>query len=59
MEEREESGWKLVHGNVFRPPMPLCFAVAVGTGRQLFGHRHGHFLRHRWGATLHPCHKPT
>jgi len=21
-EEREESGWKLVHGDVFRPPAP-------------------------------------
>jgi transmembrane 9 superfamily protein 2/4 len=37
-EEREESGWKLVHADVFRPPanMPLLFCVFVGTGLQLF-----------------------
>ena len=36
-EEREESGWKLVHGDVFRPPArsPLAFAVFVGIGSQL------------------------
>jgi transmembrane 9 superfamily protein 2/4 len=35
--DREESGWKLVHGNVFSPPAqsPLLFCVAVGTGQQL------------------------
>lgn len=36
-DAQEESGWKLVHGDVFRPPqnfgMLLC--VAVGTGCQL------------------------
>jgi len=36
-DAQEESGWKLVHGDVFRPPqnlrMVLC--VAVGTGCQL------------------------
>jgi transmembrane 9 superfamily protein 2/4 len=37
-EEREESGWKLVHADVFRPPasMPLLFCVFIGTGLQLF-----------------------
>jgi len=36
IEEREESGWKLVHANVFAPPQqPLAFCVAVGTGQQL------------------------
>lgn len=32
----EESGWKLVHGDVFRPPprLPLLAAL-VGTGVQL------------------------
>jgi len=36
-EDREESGWKLVHGDVFRPPTPypMMFAVLVGTGIQL------------------------
>ncbi|EYU35328.1 hypothetical protein ABFS82_10G123500 [Erythranthe guttata] len=37
-EAQEETGWKLVHGDVFRPPMNsdlLC--VYVGTGVQFFG----------------------
>jgi len=35
-EEREESGWKLVHADVFRPPSshPMLFCVFVGTGTQ-------------------------
>lgn len=38
-EEREESGWKLVHADVFRPPLvyPMLFCVIIGTGVQLFG----------------------
>lgn len=37
-EAKEESGWKLVHGDVFRPPSlyPMLFSVMVGTGAQLF-----------------------
>jgi transmembrane 9 superfamily member 2/4 len=36
-EEAEETGWKLVHGDVFRPPQrPLVLAVLVGSGAQLF-----------------------
>ena len=38
-EEREESGWKLVHADVFRPPTtnPMLLAVFVGTvGGRLF-----------------------
>lgn len=32
----EESGWKLVHGDVFRPPRSLALLSAVvGTGAQL------------------------
>ncbi|RWW43940.1 hypothetical protein BHE74_00050351 [Ensete ventricosum] len=32
----EESGWKLVHGDVFRPPRSLVLISAlVGTGAQL------------------------
>ncbi|CAK8568547.1 unnamed protein product [Lathyrus sativus] len=37
-EAQEETGWKLVHGDVFRPPVSsdlLC--VYVGTGVQFFG----------------------
>ncbi|KAK7283131.1 hypothetical protein RIF29_12439 [Crotalaria pallida] len=37
-EAQEETGWKLVHGDVFRPPQNsdlLC--VYVGTGVQFFG----------------------
>jgi transmembrane 9 superfamily protein 2/4 len=37
-EELEETGWKLVHGDVFRPPsMPMLFSVTVGSGVQTFG----------------------
>ncbi|DAZ92417.1 TPA: hypothetical protein N0F65_000201 [Lagenidium giganteum] len=38
-EEREETGWKLVHADVFRPPSknPMLFCVMVGTGNQLLG----------------------
>lgn len=33
----EETGWKLVHGDVFRPPQswPMLLAVLVGTGSQI------------------------
>jgi len=36
-EEEEETGWKLVHGDVFRPPStsPMALSVMVGTGAQL------------------------
>jgi transmembrane 9 superfamily protein 2/4 len=35
-EAIEESGWKLVHADVFRaPPMPMAFSVIIGTGIQL------------------------
>ena len=35
-EEREDSGWKLVHADVFRPPTqhPMLFCVFVGAGTQ-------------------------
>lgn len=36
-EAQEETGWKLVHGDVFRPPAaPGWLAVCVGTGVQLY-----------------------
>jgi len=36
-EAQEESGWKLVHGDVFRPPAtsPLLLAVLAGSGVQI------------------------
>jgi transmembrane 9 superfamily member 2/4 len=36
-EAQEETGWKLVHGDVFRPPefSPMLFSVLVGTGGQI------------------------
>jgi len=37
-EEAEETGWKLVHGDVFRPPNhPLMLSVLIGSGVQVFG----------------------
>ncbi|KAL7468940.1 hypothetical protein ACHAXS_009175 [Conticribra weissflogii] len=34
--EEEESGWKLIHGDVFRfPEFPVLFCASVGTGVQL------------------------
>lgn len=36
-EEAEETGWKLVHGDVFRPPKaPMLLSVLVGSGVQVF-----------------------
>jgi len=36
-DEKEETGWKLVHGDVFRPPStyPMALSVMVGTGCQI------------------------
>ncbi len=36
-EEREDSGWKRVHSDVFRPPSdyPMLLCVIIGTGMQL------------------------
>jgi len=36
-EAQEETGWKLVHGDVFRPPQtsPLLLCVLVGSGAQI------------------------
>eukprot|EP01065_Artemidia_motanka_P025662 TRINITY_DN3063_c0_g1_i2.p1 TRINITY_DN3063_c0_g1~~TRINITY_DN3063_c0_g1_i2.p1 ORF type:complete len:638 (+),score=187.04 TRINITY_DN3063_c0_g1_i2:82-1995(+) len=37
-EMQEEVGWKLVHGDVFRPPRsPQLFCITVGTGVQVLG----------------------
>lgn len=36
-EVQEETGWKLVHGDVFRPPSnPMLLSVFIGTGIQVF-----------------------
>lgn len=36
-EDKEETGWKLVHADVFRPPnAPMLYTVFVGTGVQIF-----------------------
>lgn len=33
----EETGWKLVHGDVFRPPPKrMLFAAVIGSGIQIF-----------------------
>ena len=33
----DETGWKLVHGDVFRPPRnPRLLSALVGTGIQIF-----------------------
>jgi len=33
----EEYGWKLVHGDVFRPPqLPLLFSSVIGAGYHVF-----------------------
>lgn len=36
-DDDEETGWKLVHGDVFRPPSfsPMALSIAVGTGCQI------------------------
>jgi len=37
-EQAEETGWKLVHGDVFRkPPHSILLAVSVGSGMQILG----------------------
>ncbi|CAG7825914.1 unnamed protein product, partial [Allacma fusca] len=37
-EALEETGWKLVHGDVFRPPRyPRLFAALIGSGIQILG----------------------
>eukprot|EP00038_Savillea_parva_P007385 m.169803 g.169803 ORF g.169803 m.169803 type:complete len:664 (-) comp13147_c0_seq1:107-2098(-) len=37
-DAQEEFGWKLVHGDVFRPPgSPMILAVLLGTGSQIMG----------------------
>lgn len=37
-DEEGETGWKLVHGDVFRPPArPMALAVLIGSGVQVGG----------------------
>ncbi len=37
LQDKEETGWKLVHKDVFRPPAknPMFFSVLVGVGTQV------------------------
>lgn len=36
-DAQEEFGWKLVHGDVFRPPRKgMVLSVMVGSGTQIF-----------------------
>jgi transmembrane 9 superfamily member 2/4 len=37
-DQAEETGWKLVHADIFRPPTsyPMLFCILAGTGTQLF-----------------------
>jgi len=37
-DEEDETGWKLVHGDVFRPPSsyPMLLSIFIGTGMQIF-----------------------
>lgn len=36
-EAIEQSGWKLVHGDIFRPPKyPRLFVAIIGSGVQIF-----------------------
>lgn len=36
-EAMEQSGWKLVHGDIFRPPKyPRLFVATIGSGVQIF-----------------------
>jgi transmembrane 9 superfamily protein 2/4 len=37
-DDEGETGWKLVHGDVFRPPRhPMLLSVLIGSGVQVFG----------------------
>jgi len=37
LDDQEETGWKYIHGDVFRyPRFKSLFAAALGTGTQLF-----------------------
>lgn len=41
--DEEESGWKYVHGDVFRfPPQKNLFCAFVGTGTQVWGAGEGY-----------------
>ena len=43
--EEEESGWKYIHGDVFRfPPMKNLFCAFIGTGTQVRGQNQGRII---------------
>ncbi|EAL73174.1 TM9 protein A [Dictyostelium discoideum AX4] len=36
-DSQEETGWKMIHGDVFRPPShPMLLSVCIGSGVQIF-----------------------
>jgi len=36
-EDSEETGWKMIHGDIFRPPArPMLLSVLIGSGVQVF-----------------------
>ena len=49
-EAQEESGWKLVHGDVFRPPssFPMLLAVLAG----LIPHNNNNYIIRIWSSNL-------
>lgn len=58
--DEEESGWKYVHGDVFRfPPYKNLFCAFVGTGTQVIGAwvvvRAGPARRRHAGVFVHAC----
>lgn len=57
-EAAEESGWKLVHGDVFRPPQRAgLLAVYLGTGVQACT-RHAHGTHTACTRRAHAMHTP-
>ena len=58
-DDQEETGWKYIHGDVFRfPPYRNVFCAFVGTGSQLLTLSVCIFALVRWRAVLSPA-RPT
>ena len=55
-EAYEETGWKLVHGDIFRPPQHRAFFVAnLGAGIQLIAMSVSiGFIKKLWSPLFHP-----
>lgn len=55
--EEEESGWKYVHGDVFRfPPYKNLFCAFVGTGTQVRSLTQGGGTGGAWSSSTDGCH---